>query len=124
QRPPTMTSSDNLVTIHFHSDHNLNLDGFSLTYHGLNTSRTCGGHYHSQVGMITSPNYPLNYPNHRTCEWTISVPRRQQIRLTFEEVEMEMADDCSYDALEIRNGQYSTSPLLKKVCSRNQTVPE
>ncbi|XP_045623432.1 cubilin [Procambarus clarkii] len=124
QTPPLKTSSSNLVTIHFHSDYDVNNDGFSLIYHGLNASRMCGGHYHTNAGMITSPNYPFNYPNSRNCEWTITAAIRTQIRLTFEEVEIEGAENCRYDALEIRNGRYSTSPLIRKICSRNQTVPE
>ncbi|XP_042234787.1 cubilin-like [Homarus americanus] len=122
--PPIMTSSDNLVTIHFHSDHSVNHDGFSFTYHGIDASRSCGGHYHTEMGMISSPNYPEYYPHQRTCEWTISVAVRHQIRLTFVDVEIEEADNCGFDSLEIRNGKYDTSPLMTKICSRNKTVPE
>ncbi|XP_071514687.1 cubilin-like [Panulirus ornatus] len=122
--PPIMTSSDNLVTIHFHSDHSMNHDGFSAVYHGIDASRMCGGHYHTEAGMITSPNFPMNYPHSRTCEWTISAARGHQIRLTFEVVEIENAPNCVFDSLEIKNGRYPTSPLLTTICSRNKTVPE
>ncbi|XP_068206241.1 LOW QUALITY PROTEIN: cubilin-like, partial [Palaemon carinicauda] len=122
--PPIMTSSDNLVTIHFHSDHSANHDGFAAIYHGLNASRMCGGHYHTSSGVISSPNYPHNYPNSRTCEWTITVGRGRQIRLIFNEVEIEESENCYFDALEIRNGGTATSPLLTSICSKNKTVPE
>lgn len=62
----------------------------------------CGGHYHTENGVITSPNYPLNYPHSRSCEWTITATRGHQIRLTFDEVELETAPNCHFDALEIR----------------------
>ncbi|KAK3892747.1 hypothetical protein Pcinc_003437 [Petrolisthes cinctipes] len=122
--PPIMTSSDNLVTVQFHSDTSVNTAGFSLFYHGLDASRACGGHYHTETGIITSPNYPENYPHSRICEWTISAPRRQQIRLTFDEMLLEESDGCNYDFLEIRNGKNPTSPLLTTICSFNQSVPE
>ncbi|XP_047482510.1 LOW QUALITY PROTEIN: cubilin-like [Penaeus chinensis] len=120
--PPIMTSTSNLVTIHFHDDYTFNQDSFSAIYHGIDYSTTCGGHFHTQVGTLTSPNYPLNYPNARSCEWTITVPRNYQIRLIFNEVDIEPSSSCSYDYLEIRNGGYSTSPFLKKICSKNATV--
>ncbi|KAG7161827.1 Cubilin-like 2 [Homarus americanus] len=109
-----------VIQITWHVNH----DGFSFTYHGIDASRSCGGHYHTEMGMISSPNYPEYYPHQRTCEWTISVAVRHQIRLTFVDVEIEEADNCGFDSLEIRNGKYDTSPLMTKICSRNKTVPE
>ncbi|KAK7065275.1 hypothetical protein SK128_012047 [Halocaridina rubra] len=122
--PPVMTSSDNLMTIHFHADSSVNHDGFSAVYHGLDASRMCGGHYHTQSGVLTSPDYPDNYPNSRTCEWTITVPRAHQIKLYFEEVNIEPSHNCMYDALEIRNGATLTSPIISRICKVNESVPE
>ncbi|XP_045117385.1 cubilin-like [Portunus trituberculatus] len=122
--PPIMTSSDNLVTIHFHSDSSVNHDGFSAVYHGLDATRACGGHYHTEMGIITSPNYPQNYPDSRICEWTITAVRGHQIHLNFLHMEVEPSTHCDFDAVEIRNGRYATSPLLAKVCGLNTTVPD
>ncbi|MPC09286.1 Cubilin [Portunus trituberculatus] len=105
--PPIMTSSDNLVTIHFHSDSSVNHDGFSAVYHGLDATRACGGHYHTEMGIITSPNYPQNYPDSRICEWTITAVRGHQIHLNFLHMEVEPSTHCDFDAVEISQGNHA-----------------
>ncbi|RXG73623.1 Cubilin [Armadillidium vulgare] len=100
---PVMTSTGNIMTIHFHSDQSINHDGFSATYHALHADRVCGGHYHMSSGRITSPNYPLNYPDTKTCSWTITVPVNHQIRLNFTYFDMEGPEPrCPHDHLIIR----------------------
>lgn len=77
----------------------------------------------SKTGVITSPNYPLNYPADSRCEWTIEVNLHHSITLTLEEIEMESYYSCEMDYLEAYEGANSDSDrpadeekLLFKVC--------
>lgn len=54
----------------------------------------------SKTGVITSPNYPLNYPRDARCEWTIEVNVHHTITLTLEEIEMENYYSCEMDFVE------------------------
>ena len=36
----------------------------------------------SNTGMITSPNYPANYPNYANCSWLIEVDDGYVVQLT------------------------------------------
>ena len=53
-------------------------------------------------GMITSPNYPNDYPHGRQCTWTITAPQGNQILLNVTDFAMEYHANCNYDYLEIR----------------------
>ena len=40
-------------------------------------------------GILTSPNYPNNYPTNKECSWTISAPHKSQIiRVQFVDFEV------------------------------------
>ncbi|XP_061163426.1 low-density lipoprotein receptor-related protein 12-like [Saccostrea echinata] len=62
-------------------------DGAPDCYGGLdekNCSINCNKHIHSEVGYITSPLYPRDYPPHMDCKWTIHMQNptdRIQLRL-------------------------------------------
>ncbi|KAG8232959.1 hypothetical protein J437_LFUL011452, partial [Ladona fulva] len=71
------------------------------------------------MGVITSPNYPNQYPGLKDCTWIIHVPYGQQIMLNITDFELEENQACFYDSLEIRNGGYDTSPLIGKFCGEN-----
>jgi cubilin len=56
----------------------------------------------TQTGVISSPNYPENYPHLRECIWTIVIPEGHQIMLNVTDFKMEEHALCKYDFLEIR----------------------
>ena len=129
--PPDLTSSDNLVTIIFSSDHSIAGDGFTASYLLLDSRTQCGGTYTTDTGVVRSPGYPGPYPHSRTCEWVIRVQPGKQIRLNVTQFELESHSSCNYDYLEIRwgkykvlsrdffksrNGGYSQSPLVGRFC--------
>ncbi|ESN91620.1 hypothetical protein HELRODRAFT_147387, partial [Helobdella robusta] len=51
-------------------------------------------------GVITSPNYPNNYPNKLDCKFSIEAPDGATITITFQEFSIEAESDCSFDRLE------------------------
>ena len=51
------------------------------------------------IGILTSPNYPSNYPNNLHCEYTINQPEKTTIALRWEDFHLE---DCYYDYIKVR----------------------
>uniref|UniRef100_W5MX16 Cubilin n=1 Tax=Lepisosteus oculatus TaxID=7918 RepID=W5MX16_LEPOC len=116
--PPSLTSTDNLLTILFVSDASLATEGFSAGYVTINATTDCAEVYTSPTGTLTSPNYPNNYPMNRECVYKIIVETNRQIMLNFTDFMLEGPyPPCSYDYIEIRDGGYETSPLIGKYCS-------
>ena len=78
------------------------------------------------TGVISSPNYPRNYPSWSNCRWKIIAPAGYKfIIIQFNDFRLESGgSSCSYDYVEIRDGGLPTSPLLNKLCGtkRNQFV--
>ncbi|WAR06690.1 CUBN-like protein, partial [Mya arenaria] len=76
----------------------------------------CGQALTDSTGIITSPNYPSNYPHQRDCTWTIAAPEGNQILLNFTMFSLETHPRCNFDFLEIRNGGFASSPLVGRYC--------
>ncbi|KAM4694506.1 CUB and sushi domain-containing protein 1 [Discoglossus pictus] len=64
-------------------------------------ARTCGSNLQGPAGIITSPNYPVQYEDNAHCVWVItSVNADKVIKLSFEVFELERG----YDTLTIGDG--------------------
>ncbi|XP_039959680.1 uncharacterized protein LOC120774267 isoform X2 [Bactrocera tryoni] len=64
-----------------------------------------------------SPDYPNDYPKNISCTRVIKAPPGQIIRLDFRNsFHIEAKEECKFDVLEIRDGQYGFSNLLGKYC--------
>ena len=53
--------------------------------------------------MITSPDYPGEYPDNLACSWTIKVDTNRRIKIYFEDFQLEKAASC-FDQLVVRDG--------------------
>lgn len=63
---------------------------------------SCGGMLTNTSGVITSPNYPSNYPNNITCTWKISA-EKSHLNLTIEDFMLEDSQTCeAFDFVKIR----------------------
>ncbi|XP_017269603.1 cubilin [Kryptolebias marmoratus] len=121
--PPSLTSSDNQLTLLFVSDSSLSHEGFSASYISINATTDCGGTLTSPTGSFSSPNFPDYYPSSRNCVFKIIVQLNMQIMLNFTTFDLEgTPPSCTYDFVEIRDGGYETSPLIGKFCG-NQKPP-
>nr|XP_028585861.1 deleted in malignant brain tumors 1 protein-like isoform X1 [Podarcis muralis] len=76
----------------------------------------CGGHLYDPSGKITSPNYPVVYPNNAHCVWEIHAEGYSYINLIFEYLKLEPRNHCSYDYVEIYDGPAYVAPLLGRIC--------
>jgi len=77
-------------------------------------------------GHFTSPNYPNNYPNSKTCRWLISVPVGHRVKLTFETFLLEtclVSSTCTCDHVEVRDGSDGGSRQLGKFCGNKKPDP-
>ncbi|XP_066579431.1 cubilin [Amia ocellicauda] len=121
--PPSLTSTDNLMTILFVSDSSMATEGFAANYVSINATTDCGEIFTEPTGVLTSPNYPNNYPLNRDCVYKIIVETNRQIMLNFTNFKLEgMSPSCHNDYVEIRDGGYETSPLIGKYCG-DQSPP-
>ncbi|CAM9270170.1 unnamed protein product, partial [Lampetra planeri] len=115
--PPSITSTDRLLTLLFVSDSSLATEGFSASYTSIDATTDCGENFNSPTGSFSSPNYPNYYPNNRDCVFTITVPVNMQVTLNFSSFDLEgSTPSCSFDFVEIRDGGYETSPLVGTFC--------
>ncbi|KAH9505770.1 hypothetical protein Btru_055741 [Bulinus truncatus] len=55
----------------------------STTVESTNATSSCGGEVTDQAGLITSPNFPQNYPDNVVCTWNITVATNQIINVKF-----------------------------------------
>ncbi|XP_029444624.1 cubilin [Rhinatrema bivittatum] len=117
--PPSITSSDNTMTLLFVTDASIATEGFSANYTSIDASKACDEEFTEPSGVFTSPNHPSNYPNNHECIYRITVGTNKQIQLNFTEfvLEPKWYTDCA-DYVEIRDGGYHTSPFLGKYCGR------
>ncbi|KAH8320170.1 hypothetical protein KR074_008983, partial [Drosophila pseudoananassae] len=66
---------------------------------------------------LYSPEYPNLYPKNINCTRVIKAPKGQVIRLDFRNsFNIEAKEECKFDFLEIRDGQYGFSTSLGKFC--------
>uniref|UniRef100_A0A8C1UN29 CUB and Sushi multiple domains 2 n=1 Tax=Cyprinus carpio TaxID=7962 RepID=A0A8C1UN29_CYPCA len=103
------------ATVHFSCDEGYELQGSkSITclrvtdsYVGWSDDRPicrapmCGGQLRGPSGIITSPNFPVQYDNNANCTWIITASDPAKvIKLTFEEFDLERG----YDTLTVGDG--------------------
>uniref|UniRef100_F6PKM8 CUB domain-containing protein n=1 Tax=Ciona intestinalis TaxID=7719 RepID=F6PKM8_CIOIN len=89
------TSVGNTLTLRFTSDRSVTRSGFNATFVGESN-------YHlfvtkTKIQLITSPNYPNNYPNNVDCTWTITASDGMRVQLNL----IRFSTERSYDYLTI-----------------------
>ncbi|KAF4532440.1 hypothetical protein B566_EDAN014445, partial [Ephemera danica] len=146
-QPSQFYSSGHEVVVHFHSDDNNSDYGFQMTYTASPGVAGCGAVRTDSFGDITSPNYPRSYPANLHCEYLIQLPQSQRIKVTFEDLQLESAQSCSNDYIQvnesfdihhsftmqltlmeqryrlIREGSTEDSPLVGTYCGSDQPTP-
>ncbi|KAL7745333.1 hypothetical protein ACLKA6_015352 [Drosophila palustris] len=96
QRIPSFTHE---LYLHFHTDDVAVARGFRLKWRTFASG--CGGRLTGNSGVITSPNYPISYPNNAYCEWKVETHYGSKLRITIEDLDMEDTSSCYYDYLNI-----------------------
>jgi len=110
--PEPIFTTGNGAIVKFHSDSSQVGKGFSMKYEFVNAP-SCEGQTLStgsglQPVIITSPDYPSAYPINKGCQWTVSVPRGQKVRLVFEA----FTTEYRYDLVKVYDGDSTSGRLL------------
>ncbi|XP_038270665.1 CUB domain-containing protein 2 isoform X1 [Dermochelys coriacea] len=110
--PPPFTSSWHVMSIIFHSDKHVASQGFSAAYR----KDVCGGVLTGLSGVITSPDYPENYPNNAECRWIIRAVPDSVIKLVFADFQMENNEGCNFDYVAVYDGPTMGNMHLSHYC--------
>ncbi|KAJ0177495.1 hypothetical protein K1T71_007504 [Dendrolimus kikuchii] len=118
--PKSYISSSNVLYFKFKTDHSLSSGGFKITYESI-----CRISLRGDSGIIKSPGYPFRYPENKQCEYVISTIPGKAIQLTFQDFDLEESSyyNCTYDYIEIYDGQDRNSSLLGKFCGGTSRTP-
>ncbi|XP_044769970.1 CUB domain-containing protein 2 [Neomonachus schauinslandi] len=98
--PPPFTSSWHVMSVVFHSDKHVASQGFSAGYQ----KDVCGGVLMGLSGVLTSPDYPDNYPNNVECHWVIHASGPATVKLVFVDFQVEGSEECTYDYVAVLGG--------------------
>ncbi|XP_071508671.1 uncharacterized protein [Diadema antillarum] len=90
--------------------------GFLLDYESY---YDCDETYTVGPGIVTSPNYPSDYPNSVRCSTLLQAPEGEVVYLRFNEMDIEYESLCRYDWVALYNGTTSDDPLLRYYCGTN-----
>uniref|UniRef100_A0A452VB99 CUB domain containing protein 2 n=1 Tax=Ursus maritimus TaxID=29073 RepID=A0A452VB99_URSMA len=88
--PPPFTSSWHVITT-VHSPRGFFAD-------------VCGGVLTGLSGVLTSPEYPDNYPNNVECRWVIRASGPATVKLVFVDFQVEGNEECTYDYVAVLGG--------------------
>ncbi|KAF4532443.1 hypothetical protein B566_EDAN014448 [Ephemera danica] len=102
--PATIISSGPSLWIRFVSDDIGSSSGFqgSITPCGLPILMVG-----DTTKMLTSPNYPANYPPDISCFWQIRGTRRKRIEIHLLDMDIEYAEGCANDRLTMIDNRFS-----------------
>ncbi|XP_076628821.1 cubilin [Colletes latitarsis] len=110
--PKVISANSNIMTIRFRSDFSTSERGFHLKYETI-CQNTLTGYY----GVIESPNFPNKYERNLNCSWKIDAPRGNRLNLTFSHFDLEKPNDCRYDYVEVKEGEYDVPKTeIAKLC--------
>ncbi|CAJ0965091.1 unnamed protein product [Ranitomeya imitator] len=115
QIPSAITSTKNSMFVHLQSDSSRSHRGFSAHFREV-----CGSSIVSDSigGVISSPLYPVNYPNNQNCSWIIKAQNPyNHVTISFTNFQTEdRRQNCSEDFVEILDGDNYGSPSKGRFC--------
>jgi len=114
--PRPYKTLSNSVRITFLADESGQEKGFKIKWDAVTEEKACGGIFNATNGSITSPNYPGTYPNDAKCRYIISAPFGFTLSLNLTHLDIEVDVSCSYDSLQIFDGESEKAYSLGKFC--------
>ncbi|GFY70401.1 tolloid-like protein 1 [Trichonephila inaurata madagascariensis] len=99
-------------------------NGFVLHPNGHDCKEgSCVHHVSSTDGVVSSPNFPDNYPSRKECTWKFETTPGHRIKLVFDSFELEPHQECAYDHVALYDGESADSPLLGRFCGSKVPHP-
>ncbi|KAI0216120.1 Ovochymase-1 [Lamellibrachia satsuma] len=116
--PPDVYSSKNSLLVDFVTDITYTWTGFKIKYKAKRIIPACVG---GGPTVLTGPSSVFgisrtDYDNDMSCAWNIRVASSLKVRLEFLSFDVERADACAFDRLEIYDGGSDSAPLLRVLC--------
>lgn len=118
----TVLTNSTAVTVVLKSDVSYEEKGFLMEFFadsGPDESE-CSDTLTGDEGNVTSPGYPLEYPNNRSCWYLINAEPGRVIVLRFGEIVLELDEACAFDYVEIFDGPSEDSQSFGRFCSDSQ----
>lgn len=84
---------------------------------------SCVHHVLSTEGVVSSPNYPDQYPSRKECTWKFETTPGHRIKLVFDSFELEPHQECAYDHVALYDGDSANDPLLGRFCGSKVPHP-
>uniref|UniRef100_A0A182INM1 Uncharacterized protein n=1 Tax=Anopheles atroparvus TaxID=41427 RepID=A0A182INM1_ANOAO len=106
-KPSPMVSIGRTIDLIFHTDSSGEQMGFRAEW----SINGCGGELTKPYGVLSSPNYPNQYPKLTECHWTITTEPETVINLVVEDFLMETGDECRFDGLRVASDANFTHVL-------------
>lgn len=82
---------------------------------------SCGDHLQGSSGDLRFPISGGHVGESLQCTWTITVPERLRVKITFTDFVMKTSCcSCIHDFLEIRDGSLDNSTLIGQFCAKRE----
>ncbi|XP_074593288.1 protein tolkin-like [Brevipalpus obovatus] len=116
--PQPLVSSTSRMFMIFKSDSSVQRKGFKAIH-----STVCGGTLQATTNaekFYSHAKYgDSDYDKKEDCNWVIKGPSKHRVRLRFLTFELEPEHDCTYDFVEIYDGNESSNHLYGRYCGNN-----
>jgi len=120
----THLSSGSQMFLKFYSDESVTDTGFRATYEAVTGTSACDATRPASLegtsGEFRSPDGGSGtYPDNAHCEWKITVPAGQLVRLSFTSFAVEAEDACGYDVVRVYDGDSTGAAEVLTHCGSN-----
>lgn len=128
--PPMIQSKDRFLWLHFHSDDNIEYNGFTAVYEfiprptaSVFDEEGCRMNRDGFEGFINRTDVP--YPRVRAvvehglsldCMWTITVQEGWKVQLSFEKFKLEKPNDCESNFIDVFDERTDMPSRLRNFC--------
>ena len=114
-----------LLFSRFYSNWDVSARGFRLVYESIPIP--CGPEtkFDAENGQLSSLRYPFNYIGNPDCIYRISLKNGTSVKISIMDIQLKKSQEgqCNESSLEIRDGKFHNSPLMKKLCGSIADVP-
>lgn len=119
--PHPLLASSNKMFLSFKSDASVQRKGFKAVH-----STVCGGRLSADVNIEHLYSHAKfgdhDYDKKEECEWMIEAAEGRRVRLRFLSFEIEHEQDCSYDFVEVYDGDDDSSQLFGRFCGNSVCI--
>ena len=111
------------IFLRFYSNWDVSAHGFKLIYESIPLPCGAQTYFVAPSGHLSSLRYPFNYIGNPDCFYRISFKNGTIVKISIIDIQLNKTVGCTDSFLEIRDGKYSTSPLLSRLCGNTSDVP-